>query len=77
MMAHKVTWSRLADPIAFDHVDGVPWYKRPVPHRWHRCKPTTYGWKSFTQIERCACGGFREVEFGKWGVWKWRNSRKR
>lgn len=57
-----------------EHLDGIPWYKAPIPRRWHRCKPQTKGWlRYFTRVQRCACGGIRMDGHHGWAE---RNSRR-
>lgn len=43
--------------VELEHLDGVPWYKAPLPPRIHSCTPQTRGWSGFQRIKRCACGG--------------------
>lgn len=49
------------------NLDGVSWHDAPIPKRWHRCSPQTYGvvnW--FSIVERCACGAIR-LDGRGWG----------
>lgn len=36
--------------------DGVPWYKAPLPPRFHRCRVHSSGSPNGEFIGRCACG---------------------
>lgn len=59
----------IADDVLPDiaHLDGIPWFKAPLPRRWHRCRPQTGGWfDELTFIERCACGAARLDATGEW-----------
>jgi hypothetical protein len=60
--------------LGISHRDGIPWYKAPVPHRWHRCSAQTVG--LVDAIERCACGALRYTYGRGAGLWGERNSRK-
>lgn len=61
------------------HRDGVPWYKAPLPRRWHRCSAWTEGSTDggATWVERCTCGAlrYRLGPFGSARPWIERNSR--
>jgi hypothetical protein len=45
------------------HAGGIPWFRVPIPSRFHRCKPyTTSPW-----VDRCACGASRYPGSSYWG----------
>jgi hypothetical protein len=57
------------------HLDGQPWWEAPVPHRWHKCRPQTYGLMDwFTLVFRCRCGA---ISHGGRGPWIERNQRRK
>lgn len=55
------------------HKDGVAWFDRPIPRRWHRCVPSTSAVDG-RLVERCACGSTR---LDGYGPWMERNSRRK
>jgi hypothetical protein len=58
-----------------ENLDGVEWYKAPIPSRFHRCTPQTRGGPyGLIDIYRCACGAITET--GCHG-WLNRNSRRK
>lgn len=69
MSNYKVEWSHLGDYV--EHLDGVPWYDKPAPPRWHICRTQTRGLILGSYIERCICGAIRNGP----GRWSERNRR--
>lgn len=56
------------------HTNGTDWFEAPLPRRFHRCRPWTFGFGGgLTYVERCACGAIRLDH----RVWLERNSRRR
>lgn len=52
------------------HKNDIPWYKAPLPRRFHRCKT----WTSGVGIRRCACGAMKVYPYPDWIE---RNSRRK
>jgi hypothetical protein len=63
----------MIEEVEVAHVGGLPWHEAPRPRRWHFCRPQTFGWIGFDQVDRCACGASR----ANGGRWVRRNSRRR
>lgn len=42
-----------------ESLDGIPWFERPKPRRWHRCEPVFRARIEGVLVERCACGAIR------------------
>lgn len=58
-----------------EELHGLPWYRAPLPRRWHRCQSQQSGWvTNWTFVEHCACGAIR---FDGGGRWMGRNSRRK
>jgi len=53
------------------HNDDIPWYKAPIPRRWHRCNPQSVGVLGTgfirTVILRCRCGSLLRGHL----LWAW------
>lgn len=47
------------------HVNDIPWYKAPLPRRFHRCKAQSWGMLNWEHWDRCACGAFRR-NYRRW-----------
>ena len=60
------THGRGLDNIEGKNLDGIPWYKAPVPPRRHKCWPQTEGWVGFDLVVRCACGAIARDNDGHW-----------
>lgn len=56
-----------------EHLDGVPWWKAPIPPKRHNCTPQTRA--LLHDVERCACGALQFRHGPGSGVWGERNSR--
>jgi hypothetical protein len=63
--------------VEIRHHNDIPWYDAPIPRRWHKCKPQTWGWIEFTYVERCACGAINMPTIADpHPYWLDRNSRR-
>ena len=56
------------------HKDGVPYWKAPIPRRFHICRAQTVGKLGEEWVWRCACGAIRNPRFKGW---LGRNSRRK
>jgi hypothetical protein len=67
-----VTWvTEFEDGLEFVvNLDGVSWMDAPAPPRQHECVAQTRGafGGAFGHkvVERCACGGIRVADDGRW-----------
>lgn len=59
-----------------EDLDGVDWFRAPIPHRWHSCRPQSRGTNKYGYVERCACGGYN-IRAADKPVWTYRNTRRR
>jgi hypothetical protein len=60
--------------LPVNHKDGQQWSDLPIPARWHRCWPQSWGsCGPFEMVERCPCGGTR---LDMSGPWMYRNRRR-
>jgi hypothetical protein len=61
--------------LGIAHRHGIPWFRAPIPRRWHRCTVWTSGRTgAFCLVERCACGAIR---LDGEDSWIQRNSRRK
>lgn len=70
----------VACPPNAEHLDGIPWYKAPIPPVNHICFRQTLGWiRLLDGVERCACGAIRRLDIYRTWIpndgWLDRNSR--
>lgn len=48
------------------HLDGVPWWKVPMPPKRHTCWVQTVTWVHLERQHRCGCGAIRRGFFDPW-----------
>ena len=61
--------------FSMKHKDGIPYWKAPIPRRFHFCRAQTVGKLGDQWIWRCACGALRSPK--RFKFWINKNDRRK